>query len=1092
MGILKRTTAYILALMLVISCVGCEKNVKKRVEKKPAEEPVFFDKDVYTEVVQDAVSRYGIIDEDAEGSYDMDAKPFTGVMSAKRIDLTGDGEDELFLMYFDDDIQMEVYEAVNGRAVKKWNGTGFWGGIFDVNIYETPEGVYWCWTASRHFPADMITYRDGEYISAADMGDFTEEELSRYRDGEYFTGGLMQEGQAYHNIFADRLGLDISNVEYGSDNHLFGYHADGILHSVDEQEFLTEWDVKIPKVRLSPLQALGGIKYYGDPGICNMTSEMASAYADAIESDKAFTDKEGYYNATLRAALVDVAGDGMPLLITATAESQIYDGWYFMEDIFVWTWDGESAQKYDFEADTITGTTFGHDFFPGDSNASIVVGDGVALDVGGYAGMIYYTVSNAQIKKVRHEMWYSAYTDYDDKTMARGGRLPFVDSAQQGEYGYIAPVDDLIASGWIGEGDEDDEFRSFSTYSVDGQQVSGRDSFWNEYSYTESLNKEKYEIYYASTGAYELSGETTLADDSIEALSAYADSVGRPYYPSYEDILYILSETQTEAISERVAEEFDGTVGEVYRLSEDLYYVTVYVDGEFQGGTVVKNIENGAEWTVVSSSSEIMTEEALAQSVTKDNAVSNIEISYEETENAQEYLDIVFRNIDGTVPNNAAKEELADYAQKYISDKGMCKVRAGKNRVTIDEDTIGKIHDSAMEAKSETDAVFEKYGVELNKKITVILRIVCKNMNGRNPMQVSFTDDCADAVGEADAVEIKLCEGCSIRVAKDNLLSLIDEYGSIDVTVAKAEDGSYDIRFTEDDGEVIHQLSSPMTFTLPAENELCTVYAEFKGGTDNWGGQFDEARGELSFETSYSGKYTVAEENADITDISGLSEEHRKAIKFMVSKGYFTLDDGRFNPDGTLTRYAFSEALVRMFFILDRSKTTTFSDVPEDSRYYSVVASGEDAEIIEGYDDNTFRGENDVLREEVLALCSRTLRERKGYTEPSDPSEYLHFTDNDKISDWAEKEIALTVRETLIDDGGMLYPDAAISRADGALLLYRLFMLLYEIEPVSMEVEEEYEPSLPVAGALAGGAAVVLAGGAVLFALIRRRRKIKF
>ena len=77
----------------------------------------------------------------------------------------------------------------------------------------------------------------------------------------------------------------------------------------------------------------------------------------------------------------------------------------------------------------------------------------------------------------------------------------------------------------------------------------------------------------------------------------------------------------------------------------------------------------------------------------------------------------------------------------------------------------------------------------------------------------------------------------------------------------------------------------------------------------------------------------------------------------MVSKGYFSLEDGKFLPREPLNRYAFSEALVGMFFALDRDAQTAFTDVPADSPYYPYVASGEQSRILEGFDDGTFRGE---------------------------------------------------------------------------------------------------------------------------------------
>jgi hypothetical protein len=226
--------------------------------------------------------------------------------------------------------------------------------------------------------------------------------------------------------------------------------------------------------------------------------------------------------------------------------------------------------------------------------------------------------------------------------------------------------------------------------------------------------------------------------------------------------------------------------------------------------------------------------------------------------------------------------------------------------------------------------------------------------------------------------------------------------------------------------------------SLPTINYLI----DHSGGSDNWGGQYDKANGAIEFSTRFSGQYEVLENEIIISDIGNLPERQQQAIRFMISKGYFTLNDDLFQPDKSLTRYDFTKALVGMFFALDRELNTSFSDVTEESPYYDYVASAEKDSIVEGYNDQTFRGDLNISKEQVIALCARTLAEKKGYTYPENLDDYLTFTDKDEISEWAKADIALAVREGLISGIGSLSPKDDINRGESAEMLYKLFMLL--------------------------------------------------
>ena len=69
---------------------------------------------------------------------------------------------------------------------------------------------------------------------------------------------------------------------------------------------------------------------------------------------------------------------------------------------------------------------------------------------------------------------------------------------------------------------------------------------------------------------------------------------------------------------------------------------------------------------------------------------------------------------------------------------------------------------------------------------------------------------------------------------------------------------------------------------------------------------------------------------------------------------------------------------------------------------------------------------------------------------------------------------------------GNFSPLSSITRADSALLLYRLFMLLYEVEPVAVKNVS----SISTNGWMVSGiAVVVLAGFGIAAAILLRRKK---
>ena len=473
---------------------------------------------------------------------------------------------------------------------------------------------------------------------------------------------------------------------------------------------------------------------------------------------------------------------------------------------------------------------------------------------------------------------------------------------------------------------------------------------------------------------------------------------------------------------------------------------------------------------------------------------ANIAIDYSVVsgfKNAQDYvtnLDQLLSEME-EVPNNNAVNEVVKYIEYAIAKSNVTRVKAKNNSVIVSEKIFTKAYDNTIKTKGQFDGLLEKHSLAPNKPLKVVVTLAAGKLTIDKPARIEFSTDIIDGIKDADGIQIIIDDKYhSVYVDKNDLIGLLNGSGIATVEIQKQDEDSYKILFLDSDNNALEQIPYPMMFSLPADSEYSVIMANYKGGSDSWGGQYDVNTQTIQFETSYSGEYSVLENVIEIDDIESLTEEQKKAIKFMVSKGYFELDGNNFNPYFELTRYDFTSALVKIFFALDKEAQATFTDVPAGNKYYHYVSSAQDKDIAKGFEDNTFRGDTNTTKEEVIAFSGRTLADKKGYFYPEAQDSYLQFADAADISDWAKPDIALSVSASLMEGGGLLNPKSNISRMEGAEILYNLFMLLYEVSPAStLAVSSESDPMPIILGV---GGVVLLAGGAGAFVYTRKRKKV--
>ena len=754
----------------------------------------------------------------------------------------------------------------------------------------------------------------------------------------------------------------------------------------------------------------------GDFEKCKMTDEMAEAFAITIDT----MPKEEYIYRR-EVLLISYDNTGIPVMFVADY-SDVQEGVSYS----LWAWNGVTVVKVDYMPKL--GNSYGLGYF---EDEPVFIEKDSPYDLGNKHSTRVYSIHNAELQLIEGLTIDSVHSE-DGKTAWDG-------------FGTVceASVSELLNAGWCQDGKElylcyiNNSPLSFSN-------INEMNAWINEWN-----NKLEYVYEFNDFYGYLGYDNTKSASQALRAYSRYK-------FPLIDET----SEADVlKNITDIVKNALDGEIIKIYKLADGVYYVIVTVNGG-ENGVIVRGYMSAGNvmWKVAETHDSLASEETLNTILNSIATESNIKLDYSKI-SSSEYSDVAdnirdsLNNIDGLTLNDPAKSELVSYIESAIASLCSRSVSGKDNRIIVSPTVVGELSQRAVETVNEINDLLTERDIKLNKSITVIIRILWQDMDSSVPCQLTLDRETLDSM---NGCTLQILMGDAqhyVQISEENLRNLINAFGSVTIQSSKNSDGAYIINFLNETETVIDKMNATVTIGLPTWSSTSTIIVSYNNGSDNWGGQYDSASNIISFDTGYSGRYEVLENNIEINDIQDLSEEMKNAVAFLISKGYMTLNNGYFRPDESLTRYHFSKALVGMFFALDRELALNFPDVPSDSPYYAYVASAAEREIILGYDDGTFRGDTKITTEQMLALAARTLIDYKGYSLPSDAEIYLNaFEDGDAVSEWAKEQVGRAVREGLVDRGGMLDPLGEVTRGEAAVILYRLFLLLHEVPAVALEL----------------------------------------
>ncbi|MGL5675266.1 MAG: S-layer homology domain-containing protein [Cellulosilyticaceae bacterium] len=278
-------------------------------------------------------------------------------------------------------------------------------------------------------------------------------------------------------------------------------------------------------------------------------------------------------------------------------------------------------------------------------------------------------------------------------------------------------------------------------------------------------------------------------------------------------------------------------------------------------------------------------------------------------------------------------------------------------------------------------------------------------------------------------------EGFKINIEKHNIPIPMGTIGIGKSKQLSTQQTQYQVSFNK------AKLSGNVTIALPKDQGDTVYQAVFKND-EVIGGKYNPATDKVEVKTKEGGRYKVKENRKNFSDIQHKNKEMQEAIQVLASKGIINGKTATtFAPDDKISRAEIASMLVKTVYEYDHYANGGFKDIKPTDWYYGAAGSAKNQGIIGGYEDNTFRGNNTIIKEQLLSIAARVMRKEKRYKNPVQVDQYLNYTDKDKISNWATKDISLVTRENLITKviDNSLKPQETMTRGDVAIILRKLF-----------------------------------------------------
>lgn len=146
-----------------------------------------------------------------------------------------------------------------------------------------------------------------------------------------------------------------------------------------------------------------------------------------------------------------------------------------------------------------------------------------------------------------------------------------------------------------------------------------------------------------------------------------------------------------------------------------------------------------------------------------------------------------------------------------------------------------------------------------------------------------------------------------------------------------------------------------------------------------------------------------------------------------------------FTPGNNIRRGDYILILTRMFQLESDKTVEDFDDVAKDSYYYEAIQTARALGIAQGDDNNRFRPEASITRQDMITLTMRAVEITEYLPMDSAEASLSEFLDSNDVAAYAQKSMKAAVGEGfIIGDQNLLNPLGYTTRAQAAVFAERI------------------------------------------------------
>lgn len=411
-------------------------------------------------------------------------------------------------------------------------------------------------------------------------------------------------------------------------------------------------------------------------------------------------------------------------------------------------------------------------------------------------------------------------------------------------------------------------------------------------------------------------------------------------------------------------------------------------------------------------------------------------------ENAEKVIGEITNKTDSEELNHeAVRQTIAESTEVLVANISAKTVKSSSNKLRIDKSVINAIDLTKVEkTMAALQSALTKNKLELNRQLFKELVLKVK-FDNKKEASIIITQEIIDLLKQVDILTIS-SDTYKISYRVTELIELLGEQESVEIKLNIPTSTAADKSVTK----------LGVTFDTEKTKTVKVSFAGIKGDTTYMavvdengnpvGGKYNPLTGCIETKISANGIYSVVYNEKDFADIKGKSADMQNAIKKLASVGVIEgTSQTEFAPDDAISRAELAALVLRVTDKLDPNADGRFTDVKKTHWYFGTAGSAKHEGIVNGYEDNTFRADLVITRDQILAISARVLKNEMRYITPENPDEYLTYADNASIPAWAKNDIALATMADLVvkSTDNKINSSSDMTRGDAAIIIMRLF-----------------------------------------------------